>query len=431
MTLVHDNARPKRRNVGRWASGRTQAPELTAAITAIADAGCQATGVKAHESAHREACSMLLDVALVTTGAEYGFCGQCRYDETGQPYLFTLALTNIAWNEETAGVYAQFLSEGLEFRKLDTLYGAVLTSKRIFLTRDATNHPQAGGTPHGHPALERFLGIPILAGEDLIGLIGVANFDDELSDADLLSRAKLIALASVGSFVLTKSTASADMQRRVNRHNRFDLLQRSIGGFAHEFNNDLMCLTIGLPMLARHTSGTVEQAEIWAELEHSVDHMKHEVQSLERFVAMTQGELDLPDFCQLAGQLIELMTLSTCTAQHQGSMTDLMLSVPTTVVMTWLVEAILALQKVAEEGATFPTTLTARVYRGVDLAVDFEITGRFESIGNVEAMTTLSEDCVSLGAAVIFTPPKLTVRIPAHQPPHMDKKPLRRTESGT
>lgn len=414
MTIFHANAQPRRRNVGRWASGRTPALDLSAAIAVMADAGRQATGVMSSEGALREACSILLEAALSTTGAEYGFCGPCRYDESGQPYLFTLALTNIAWNEETAKIYAQFLSEGLEFRKLDTLYGAVLTSKQFLLTRDAPSDPHATGTPHGHPVLERFMGIPVLAEEELIGMIGLANFDDELSDADLYSRAELIALASVGSFALVESSESAEMHRRVSRHNRFDLLQRTIGGFAHEFNNDLMCLTIGLPMLSRSKTETAEQREIWQELQHSIERMKDEVRSLKRFVAMTQSELELPSLCQLAGQMIELLTLCTCTVRHQQDLSGLLLSVPEPAAMTWIMEAILALQSVDDGGQSQAISLTTHVCHE-ELTIGFEIEGGFHPIGDSEAMAYLVDDCASLGATVHYAFPKLKLLIPAHK----------------
>ena len=35
--------------------------------------------------------------------------------------------------------------------------------------------PRRGGTPEGHPALKAFLGLPLHLGDQLIGMIGVAN----------------------------------------------------------------------------------------------------------------------------------------------------------------------------------------------------------------------------------------------------------------
>lgn len=399
-------------------SGQSPALQFSEALTVLADAGRRASGVMSSEGALREACSILLDAALSTTGAEYGFCGQCRYDEvTGQPYLFSLALTNIAWNEETAKIYAKFLSEGLEFRALDSLYGAVLTSKRLLLTRDARRHPRAGGTPHGHPALERFIGIPVLTGEKLVGMIGVANFDDHLSNEELSDRAELIAMASAGSFALAQSSEIAEIHRRVSRHNHFDLLQRVIGGFAHEFNNDLMCLTMGLPLIARSASEAAEHTELWGEVIHSVERMKHEVRSLNRFVAMTQSELALPSLCQLAGQLIELLTLCPTTVEHED-MSDLFLSVPEPIVMTWLMEAIFALRSADTSAETRPIYLRTRANRVGELFVDFEIEGNFALIPAKEAMTSLLDDCRRLGAEVSYTFPQLRLCIPAHQIVH-------------
>ncbi|MEC5397884.1 PAS domain S-box protein [Uliginosibacterium sp. H1] len=122
----------------------------------------------------RAAFEGLLDSLLDFTGSEYGFIGEVHYDGD-QPWLKTHAISNIAWSEETRRLYALNVEDGLEFRRADTLLGKVMTSRALVIANDPPHDPRRGGTPRGHPPLRSFLGIPILHGDQLVGMAGLAN----------------------------------------------------------------------------------------------------------------------------------------------------------------------------------------------------------------------------------------------------------------
>lgn len=128
----------------------------------------------------------LLDSLLQLTQSEYAFIGEVHRDEFGNPYLRTHAITNIAWSEETRYLYETNVRSGLVFRNLNTLFGHVMTSGDRVIANDPQNDPRAGGLPHGHPDMRSFLGVPIYAGPDLVGMVGMANrpggYDEELVD---------------------------------------------------------------------------------------------------------------------------------------------------------------------------------------------------------------------------------------------------------
>lgn len=117
----------------------------------------------------------LLDELLKLTESPFGLIGEVLYEEGGQPYLKAYALTNVAWDEETNRLYEQYQRIGFEFRKLDNLFGHVITDKKVVLTNDPINDPRHAGTPPGHPPIESFLGIPVFNGTTLVGEIGLAN----------------------------------------------------------------------------------------------------------------------------------------------------------------------------------------------------------------------------------------------------------------
>ena len=78
----------------------------------------------------------LLDGILALTQSAYGFIGGVLHDEDGTPYLRTHAITDISWNEETRQLHKETRVRGMEFRNLDTLFGAVLKSGEPVKTHD-------------------------------------------------------------------------------------------------------------------------------------------------------------------------------------------------------------------------------------------------------------------------------------------------------
>ena len=114
----------------------------------------------------------ILDNILELTQSEYGFIGDVLYDQSGAPYLKSKAITNIAWDQASRDLYRP---EGMEFRNLDTLFGHVMTTKRCVISNSPADDERAGGIPEGHPPMTSFLGIPLMRGEDIIGMLGIAN----------------------------------------------------------------------------------------------------------------------------------------------------------------------------------------------------------------------------------------------------------------
>lgn len=122
----------------------------------------------------RDAFDGLLSDILVLTDSEYGFIGEVLSDAQGL-YLKSYALTDIAWNEETRALYERFAAEGMEFRNLDTLFGAVMVTGEAVIANDPASDPRRGGLPPGHPPLNAFLGVPIRAGGEVVAILGIAN----------------------------------------------------------------------------------------------------------------------------------------------------------------------------------------------------------------------------------------------------------------
>jgi hypothetical protein len=87
----------------------------------------------------REVFDRLLDTLLELTASEYGFIGEVLAREDGRPYLKAYAITNIAWSPETQEFYEKNAPEGLEFSKLDNLFGAAISSGSPFCATAASS----------------------------------------------------------------------------------------------------------------------------------------------------------------------------------------------------------------------------------------------------------------------------------------------------
>ena len=126
----------------------------------------------------REAFDALLERILELTASQFGFIGEVLEDQQGAPYLHTYSISNIAWDSASAAFYAERSAQGMEFRKLDTLFGQVMRSGEALISNAPAQHPHSGGLPEGHPPLLAFAGLPIHAHGRLVGMLGLANRAD-------------------------------------------------------------------------------------------------------------------------------------------------------------------------------------------------------------------------------------------------------------
>ena len=117
----------------------------------------------------------LLNAMLELTSSAYGFLGEVLTSEEGLPYLKTLAMSDIAWDDASRAAMQRHREEGMEFHKLDTLFGQVMVTGRPVLANDPPHDPRSGGLPPRHPEMSAFLGIPVFVGSRMVAMAGLAN----------------------------------------------------------------------------------------------------------------------------------------------------------------------------------------------------------------------------------------------------------------
>jgi diguanylate cyclase (GGDEF)-like protein len=116
-----------------------------------------------------------LRALIALSGSHFGFLGRIERDPDGMPFLHTLAITDIAWNEWSRQVFDEFAADGLEFRNLESLFGVTLATGEVVLSDDPATDPRRCGLPPGHPPLTGYVGLPMHDGDTLIGMVGLAN----------------------------------------------------------------------------------------------------------------------------------------------------------------------------------------------------------------------------------------------------------------
>ena len=118
--------------------------------------------------------TLLLEIIKITASS-YGYVASLARDEEGVPCIQALAISNIAWDEETKRFYDENAPKEMRFYNFNNLHGAAIINRAPLITNDPSNHPQSGGLPPGHPPLDAFLGLPLMRGKEVIGTIGLAN----------------------------------------------------------------------------------------------------------------------------------------------------------------------------------------------------------------------------------------------------------------
>jgi PAS domain S-box-containing protein len=197
------------REAARAIEQRTEAARMRR-MRRVQEAATAALGRVVDAEALNLAFEGMLADLLAIADSEYGFIGEVRHTREGAPYLKTHAITNIAWNEETRALYERQASSGMEFRRLDTLFGHAMTSQAEVYANDAPNDPRRGGLPPGHPPLNAFVGLPVHSRGRMLGMIGLANRPDGY--APWLGRELEPLLAAIASII---ESARAERERRV------------------------------------------------------------------------------------------------------------------------------------------------------------------------------------------------------------------------
>jgi signal transduction histidine kinase len=151
---------------------------------------------------------VILDRAKALTGSEHGYVssidpnmgdavgdtltemlkGQCRLVEGKNTVALPLG---------EDGLYHGF-------------WGHALNTGEAFFTNSPTTHEASEGIPEGHAPIKRFLSVPVLLGEEIVGQIALANKGEDYTEQDLESIQRV---AEFYTLAIQRNRAEEALQR--------------------------------------------------------------------------------------------------------------------------------------------------------------------------------------------------------------------------
>lgn len=194
----------------QFVSARLQAEERDAALARERDISYSVKHIEElylsfPDISIEEISRAVLDEARRLTGSTFGFAGYLGEDG-GR--LTLAALTREAMPPAPAAAH-------VVFDRLTGLPGWVIRHKKPLLSNAAARDRRAGRMPSAHMKIDRFLGVPAIAGRRLAGMLALANPPRDFSPADLEAAEKL---ARVYAMILQRKRAD---DRRKEEDSRF------------------------------------------------------------------------------------------------------------------------------------------------------------------------------------------------------------------
>jgi PAS domain S-box-containing protein len=119
-----------------------------------------------------------LNMAESLTNSRYGFITEVNPQGT----LDAIAFSDPGW--ELCRIFPDQDPAHLKHIRPVGLLGKPLRDGRGFTANEPASHPEAAGTPAGHPPMTAYLGVPLNYGKRTIGLIGLCNKAGGYTPAD-------------------------------------------------------------------------------------------------------------------------------------------------------------------------------------------------------------------------------------------------------
>jgi PAS domain S-box-containing protein len=130
----------------------------------------------------------VLEHAKHFTRSGFGYVGFIDPD-TG--YLVSVTMTRDIWDT------CHVPDKEIIFKKFSGLWGWVLENRKPLLTNSPAQEPMSSGTPPGHIPISRFISVPAMLGERLVGQIALANSERDYTEDDLTLMQRLATLYAI------------------------------------------------------------------------------------------------------------------------------------------------------------------------------------------------------------------------------------------
>jgi len=194
------------------------------------------------EASIEEISADLLLHAQRLTESPYGFVG---YIDSLTGHLVSPTLTRDIWED------CQVPGKKAVFSEISGLWGWVLRHRETLITNNPADDSRSMGTPPGHIPIQRFLSVPAMIGDTLVGQIALANAPRNYNERDVALVRRLAIIAAIAfqnrqaenalreernfvSAVLDTAGALVVVSDRDGRIERFNRACERITGYSFE-----------------------------------------------------------------------------------------------------------------------------------------------------------------------------------------------------
>jgi len=135
-----------------------------------------------------EMANLVVDQARGLTGSSYAFVG---YIDPHTGSLVCPTMTRDIWDE------CQVVGKDIVLHDFVGLWGWVLKNRQPLLTNSPHTDERSNGVPPGHVPIERFMAVPAITGDKLVGIVALANSGRDYTDQDLEACKQLAVLFAI------------------------------------------------------------------------------------------------------------------------------------------------------------------------------------------------------------------------------------------
>ncbi len=177
-----------------------------------------------------EISDIVCDYAKEITNSKYSWTG---YIDSSTGYLVATSISRDVWEK------CQVTDKSLIFKEFTGIWGWVLNNKKPLLTNSPQEDTRYKGTPEGHVDVDRFLSVPAVMGETLVGQITIINSTRDYNEQDMKI---LERMATLYAIAIQRSRSNKQISDSLKEK---DLL---LGEIHHRVKNNLAIVSSMLSM---------------------------------------------------------------------------------------------------------------------------------------------------------------------------------------